>query len=122
MPALEGSGNQAGKALGKYVQDIVREQFFPLGKECYEELLGRNRRASGRMVLNVVVAGERAVGGVVDSVELGPDSTVQDEAFATCIRESMYAVEFDAPPDGHEQIDFTYPVMFVPGGQDAGSG
>jgi hypothetical protein len=113
MPAPVGSGNQAGLALGNYVKSVVREQFAPMAGDCYGELLARNKK-SGRLVLSVTVVGDPAVGGVVESVKPTDGTTLDDEAFTTCVVESMMSVEFAAPPEGNDKIDFTYPFEFSP--------
>jgi hypothetical protein len=66
------------------------------------------------------VVGDPSVGGVVDSVESRPESTLRDEGFLTCLRESLYAIRFAAPPDGEEEVTFTVPMEFAPE-PDAGS-
>jgi len=119
MPAPQSSGNQAQEALGKYVRSTVREQFLPMAKGCYEELLLRQPNARGKLVLDVAVGGDPSVGGVVESVKVAPESTINDESTVTCIVESMMALVFDAPPEGHDRIDFKYPFDFSPGEPDA---
>jgi hypothetical protein len=76
----------------------MHDDFFPLGRSCYEDLLASKPSARGRLDLEVVVAGDRSVGGVVSTVDFGPNSTLLDhEEFVTCIEESMSAVEFRRP-------------------------
>jgi hypothetical protein len=120
MPAPEGNGNQANKPLGEYVRGLMRDKFIPLGRDCYGELLQRSPNAAGRLTMKVVVAGDPAVGGVVDAVDVSSESGFADETLLTCIRESMFSVQFDAPPPGHPQMDFDYPLVFSPGPLDAG--
>ncbi|MES1177842.1 MAG: hypothetical protein ABUL62_26190 [Myxococcales bacterium] len=98
MPAPAGSGNQSNSPLGRYVQDVVKRQFFPIANSCYEDALHAQPDAGGSITLNVTVVGDEAVGGVVDSVEVDKDSTIVDPEFVTCLRESMYALSFAAPP------------------------
>lgn len=98
MPESVGTGNQVDKPLGEYVARTMREQFIPLATECYEALLGTDPRASGNVELEFSVLGDPAVGGVVVDVALGKGTTLRNDAFRTCMTESMYAVVFDAPP------------------------
>lgn len=114
MPSLRHSGNQATEPLGEYIRDLVRRDFVPMAGSCYEELLERQPHAAGKLVVDVVVVGDTSVGGVVDEVELGDDTTLTDEAFTTCVRESMMAMVFDAPPDGRGKLTFSYPFEFAP--------
>ncbi len=121
MPAPGGSGNQAAGPLGKYIQATVRAQFLPMAKDCYEELLTRVPDAGGKLVLQVTVGGDVSVGGVVESAKLGDRSTLHDDEIVTCFTESMMALVFDAPPEGHDQIDFTYPFVLSPDDDDGGN-
>lgn len=114
MPMPAGSGNQANQALGAYVRDVMRKQFFPLASSCYANLLEHKPGVSGRLVLDVRIVGDSSVGGVVDSVELAADSNLRDEELLTCVRESMYAVQFDAPPGGQGEVTFTFPLTLSP--------
>jgi hypothetical protein len=114
MPAPVGSGNQAQLALGKYVQKRITQDFFPMGSSCYQELLTKQGTAKGRLILEVTLAGDRSVGGVVDSVEVNPESTIRDQELILCIRESMMGMPFDAPPDGNEKVTFTLPIDLSP--------
>jgi hypothetical protein len=45
---------------------------------------------------------------------LGPGTTLDDKSFETCITESMYAVVFDAPPDGHPTLTVTQAFELAP--------
>lgn len=114
MPAPDGSGNQASAPLGRYVAKVMEEQFAPLATSCYEQLLARKATAAGAVELEFSIAGDRAVGGVVLDVALGKGSTLSDAEFSTCITESMYAVVFDAPPDGHPTVTVTQSFEFAP--------
>jgi len=114
MPAPVGSGNQAREALGKYIKQTVRSQFVPVARDCYGELLSREPSAAGTLNLSIVVGGHSSVGGVVESVEALPDSTLRDPSFVTCMVESMMAVQFDAPPDDRGRVSFTYPFQLAP--------
>ena len=120
MPAAVGSGNQAHEAQGRYVQRLVHEQFLRLAGGCYDELLARRPGTRGLLNLSVLVGGHPSVGGVVESVEILPDSTLREESFDTCMVESMMAVQFDAPPGAQGRITFHYPFELAPDPPDAG--
>lgn len=98
MPAPVGAGNQANKPLGQYIERTMREQFLPLAGECYTALLESLPNAAGNVMLEFSVLGDPAVGGVVVDVNLGPETTLTNPEFRTCMSESMYAIVFDAPP------------------------
>jgi hypothetical protein len=114
MPTPKRGENQADKPLGKYVDKLVKEQFFPVAKSCYEELLSRDPVAAGTLVLNVTVVGDSRVGGVVNDVEIDASSTLVDREFRLCMRESMFGTFFDAPPEGEREFTFTYPLDLSP--------
>lgn len=97
-----------------YIQERVREDFFPMAKQCYEELLARKPTAGGRFVVKFTIVGDEKVGGVVDEAEIDPSSTLKDEAMSTCLRESMLAMAFKPPPKGGT-VTVSYPIAFSPG-------
>lgn len=114
MPGPVGDGNQADAPLGDYVRRVMAEQFVPLAVSCYEELLERNRGAAGHIELAFSIMGHPSVGGVVVDVELAEGTTLDDPTFATCVRESMYSVVFDAPPGGRGTLSVTQGFSLEP--------
>ncbi|MEO8878752.1 MAG: AgmX/PglI C-terminal domain-containing protein [Polyangiaceae bacterium] len=108
--------------LAHYIKDKIHADYMPLAKTCYESALVKAPNLGGRLVMKFRIVGDRRVGGVVDSAEVDPETTIQGDEFLTCVKESMMAVSFDAPPnDGH--VDVTYPILFSPddgGGEDGG--
>ncbi len=96
-----------------YIRDAVREQYFPIARSCYDELLVRQPKASGKVVMSFAVVGD-GEDGVVDRVELGEDTTMDDPEFALCVRESMYSTIFEPPPAGTEETTVVYPIVFAP--------
>jgi hypothetical protein len=119
MPAPAGSGNQAQSAQGKYIQSVVREQFFPLARQCYESASAKHPGLAGKVVLEFRIVGDKRVGGVVDQATLGDAGTLRDDAFSQCMTESMMSVSFDAPPHGGE-VTVKYPIEFSPDEPDGG--
>jgi hypothetical protein len=94
--------------FGRFVTQAVNESFVPMAQECANELRGRRPDAGGAATVAFKLLGDDKVGGVVDSAEIvRAKSTIDDVAFATCIRESLYGVYFDPPPVGGEAtLDF----------------
>ena len=113
MPAPAGSGNQAQAAQGKYIQSVVREQFFPLARQCYESALVKHPGLAGKVELEFRIVGDKRVGGVVDQATLGDAGNLRDDAFSQCMTESMMSVSFEAPPNGGE-VTVKYPITFAP--------
>ena len=113
MPVLDG-----GTVDPAYLRERIQEDFVPMARACYEQLLGRRPDASGRALAEFVIIGDERLGGVVDEVSVQPDDGgLADEGFATCLRESMYTVAF-RPPPGRGSLRVRYPFIFRP--EDSG--
>lgn len=104
----------------QYIREAVREQYFPIARSCYEELLERQPTASGKIVMSFVIVGD-GEDGVVDRVELGDDTTMDDPEFTLCMRESMYSTIFEPPPPGAEETTVVYPIALEPGPREDGT-
>jgi hypothetical protein len=94
----------------EYVQQALREQYVPVAKACYEELLSRDAKANGRVVVRFSIVGDPDTGGVVDRVEFTDETTFEDSDFTQCMRESMYASIFEPPPEGTPEVSVVYPL------------
>ena len=99
---------------GDYVKSVLHDQYIPLARECYEEYLKRAPKGAGKVVVNFSISGTAELGGVIENVTLGEESTVKDEPFATCLAESMYALALDPPPEDSKGITVGYGVEFSP--------
>jgi hypothetical protein len=98
--------------LSQYIRSRIKEDYVPLARSCYKNALEKNPDLGGRVVMKFRIGGDRRVGGVVESAEVDPATTMQDDPFLECVKESMMAVSFDAPPnDGH--VDVVYPLVFA---------
>lgn len=98
-----------------YVQRTMREQYYPVARDCYEELLGRDPKARGKVVLEFAIVGDGDA-GVVDRVATREDEdAIDDPEFVMCMRESLYTAVFEAPPPGASETTVVYPVMLEPG-------
>jgi hypothetical protein len=104
----------------QYIRDAVREQYFPIARSCYEELLARQPRAAGKVVMSFAIVGDGDA-GVVDRVELGEGTTMDDPEFTTCMRESMYSTVFEPPPPGQRETTVVYPIELAPGEPEDGA-
>jgi hypothetical protein len=113
-PAPPPSSEAEGKRRREYLQRAMREQYSPVARSCYEELLGRDPKAAGKVVLFFSIVGD-ADAGVVEDVELRDGTTFDDPEFTTCMRESLYSTVFEAPPKGSERTTVQFPVELRPG-------
>lgn len=94
-----------------YIQDVVRKDFFPMARSCYENALAQSPKLAGKAVISFTIVADHDVGGIVDSAEFADGSTIDDEGFKTCITESMMNMTFKAP-EGGGSVHVTYPISF----------
>lgn len=98
----------------EYMQRVMREQYFPVARDCYQELLERQPTARGRVVLEFAIVGDGDA-GVVDRVAQREDeTTIEDAEFTLCMRESLYTAVFEAPPPGAKETTVVYPIELTP--------
>jgi hypothetical protein len=97
----------------EYLTHAVREQYIPVAKSCYEELLSRAPKAAGKVVVSFGIVGDGDA-GVVESVELVDGTTIEDREFTLCVRESLYTTIFEPPPAGARETTVVYPLEFAP--------
>jgi hypothetical protein len=101
----------------EYIKRTVREQYIPVARECYGELLARQPTAAGRVTLEFDIVGDGDA-GVVDRVSLRDqddgDDSIEDPEFRLCMTESMYTAVFEPPPPGTNETTVVYPVMLAP--------
>jgi hypothetical protein len=91
------------KEFGAFVAQAIKEDFIPMARACSRELASRRPDAGGSTRVAFKLLGDKTIGGVVDEAHIdGEKSTLVDDKFETCIRESMYGVYFDPPPFGGE--------------------
>lgn len=100
---------------GEYIQHVMREELFPLARQCYEQLLERQPDAGGRVTLSYSIVGDAQLGGYVDdaSIDAGAPDAIQDPEMQTCMRESMNSISF-APPKTGGAVTVEYPIEFAP--------
>jgi hypothetical protein len=97
-----------------YIRERIQEDLVPVAIECYESALADEPELAGTLVMSFAIIGDPEVGGVVDEATIAADqSTLDNEFVRECIRESMMAVSFEAPPDGGRVL-VTYPIRFAP--------
>jgi hypothetical protein len=119
MPVLTDDASDGPHVDPKYIQSRVREDLFPLARQCYGDALGRDPKLAGTIELDFTIMGDPKVGGVVGEATIGDGTTIADRDFQTCVRESMMSVTFDAPPEGGE-ITVVYPIALSPEDDDGG--
>ena len=96
----------------EYIQAQMKE-IVPLFRECYEMALDRDPSTGGKIVVEMTLTGEEEIGGILESSEVLEDqSDVTAPEFVECVRESMYAIELDAP-EGGGTVTIRYPLKFA---------
>lgn len=103
-----------------YIRSLIRDEFVPMARVCYDQQLERSPDAGGRVTLAFTILADEHAGGIVDDVTLddrdaGPE--ILDETFRTCMRETMRAMVFRAP-SGSGRVTVRYPFVLEPGGRD----
>jgi hypothetical protein len=108
--------NADGRGIDpKYIQEAVREDLFPMARQCYEDLLARKPDAGGSLEMEFTIAGDDKIGGIVEEANVAKTSTLEDERLETCVRESLMTVSF--PPPAHDGVvTVVYPLVFGPDG------
>ena len=116
VPAPEGP--DGGRMDPKYIQEVVRGDFFPMAEKCYEELLTRKKNAKGRVEMSFTIVADEKLGGILEDVEAKHDDAgLADERMTTCMRESMSSLAFRPPAHGG-YVTVVYPIEFAPDSPD----
>ena len=103
----------------KYIQEVVRGDFFPMAEKCYEELLTRKKGAKGRVEMSFTIVADEKLGGILEDVVADHgDGGLADEKMTTCMRESMASLAFRPPAHGG-YVTVVYPIEFAPDDVDA---
>lgn len=96
-----------------YLRQVAREDFVPMARQCYEELLARKRGAGGTIIVSFKLVGDEKIGGVIEDAQVETEGGLADEKLLTCIRESFLSLVFRPPPNGWMTV--TYPFVFAAG-------
>ena len=93
-----------------YVQQRIRDDYMPLAKDCYRQGLKKHPDLEGKLVVKLRIVGTKNTGGLVDWVETAnEENTLDDADVIECLKQSMYSVSFEPPPDDG-YVTVTVPV------------
>jgi hypothetical protein len=107
-------GPDGGAMDPKYIQQVIRGEFFPMAEKCYEELLTRKKGAKGRVEMSFTIVADEKLGGILEDVEADHgDGGLADARMTTCMRESMSSLAFRPPAHGG-YVTVVYPIEFAP--------
>jgi len=69
--------------------------------ECYDLARAGDRSIAGKVALLFTVSGEPDIGGLVDDIRFDEaGTTIASPDLRECMRQSLYALELDPPPQG----------------------
>jgi RNA polymerase sigma-70 factor (ECF subfamily) len=97
-----------------YLRERIAEDLIPSARGCYNDVLVVDPEAAGKIVLEFEIVADESLGGVVDMVEFGEDTSIADAGMLECMRDAMYDMTFDPPKSGGI-VQVTYPFVFEPG-------
>jgi hypothetical protein len=97
----------------EYLDQRIREDFYPLAAACYETALAVQPNLTGKIVVDFMIVGGAKIGGIVDQAKINDRTTIADPQMAECVRESMLSMVF-APPENNGWVTVTYPFVFEP--------
>ena len=103
--------------LHQYLDRVIRSDFFPLGKQCYQNALEKSPELEGSVSVSFNIVGDAKTGGVVEHAEIldggAPNPLARDEEFLTCLHESLLSITFDAPPGNRKEVTVGIPMTFL---------
>ena len=101
-----------GSLSKEFIMDAVGE-IKPLLKECYELAMVEKSSLEGKLKVRFEIVGDEEYGSLVTMSEIvvGENEVVPSALLAECVKETMFALDLPAPPNGGKII-VTYPFVF----------
>lgn len=99
-------GTLPQRYIGKKIIEL-----HPLLKECYVKEMEDRGHVSGKVVVEISLVGDDEYGGLVEEVNILESklSRERSESFLECLRESLYAIQLDAPEwGGRKTVQFPF--------------
>jgi hypothetical protein len=115
VPAPTGDGGQGMDPA--YIQEVVRTEFFPMARACFDELLSRRPDAGGRIEMSFTIVADEKLGGIVEDASAASDGGVADDRMTVCMRESLATLAFRPPAHGGI-VTVKYPIELSADGPD----
>jgi hypothetical protein len=103
-----------GRIDPKYIGAAVRNDFFPLARDCYAKAQEKDPTIAGSVVLAFNIVGDEKIGGIVEAVDVLDKSTLRDPDMIECMRQSFLSTTFP-PPEGGGTVTVEYPIVFSSG-------
>ncbi len=76
----------------------LADDFGPLADECIADVRERVPDLAGMVALDITIAADEDIGGVVESASPSAVNEIDDADFLECMRESMLSTVLPAPP------------------------
>lgn len=108
LPSGAGSGAGGSNLTATYLQQRIREDFYPLAVACYEAALVQEPKLRGKIVIDFMIVGDVSVGGIVDQAKINGATDIQNAELRECMLQSMLSMVFEAPESGG-WVTVTYP-------------
>jgi hypothetical protein len=105
-------------ALGRYLTQRSDEDFLPLARQCYENVLAKHPAFESNAVVDFEIIGDPSGPALVDKAELKQRENKTEPEFSTCLREPMMTLRLDEPPEEMERISASFQFGFSPHEKD----
>lgn len=110
IPADEKPEQNLGSLDKEYIRQQIKE-IIPLVKECYDNALAQGQKGQGKITMNFSIIADPVLGGLIEESQVrGTDPSFSPDMLE-CMRETMYALQFEAPRNGG-RVKVTYPFVF----------
>jgi len=113
LPSGAGTREGGSNLTAAYLQQRIREDFYPLAISCYEAALVQEPKLRGKVVIDFMIVGDVSVGGIVDQAKINASTDIQNPELRECMLQSMLSMVFEAPESGG-WVTVTYPFELAP--------
>lgn len=107
--AAENIDDSEGGLTSDEISRVISSKLNEI-RNCYEELLGRQPDAKGKIRVGFTIDGG---GGVIRNAVIDQGTTLTDDDMQTCVVDKVNAWQFPEPRQNKE-VEVTYPFVFNP--------
>lgn len=100
--------------LGTLDKEYIRQQIkeiIPLVKECYDNALAQGQKGQGKIAMSFSIIADPELGGLIEESQVQDKDPSFSPDMLECMRETMYAIQFEAPKNGG-RVKVSYPFVF----------
>ncbi|HYJ08142.1 MAG TPA: AgmX/PglI C-terminal domain-containing protein [Polyangiaceae bacterium] len=113
LPSGAGAAAGTSNLSATYLQQRIRDDFYPLAVACYEAALVQEPKLRGKIVIDFMIVGDVSVGGIVDQAKINGATDIQNPELRECMLQSMLSMVFE-PPESGGWVTVTYPFELSP--------